>query len=97
MTYRQGCIYAAYLGIPCLVFDLLARIPPMFHMPVAHRVAEILLFPGWQVIHAITGGLVARNFEYKFIMPLVIITINILAWGAVVYAVGNLLESRRQS
>jgi hypothetical protein len=28
MTYKRGCLYAAALGLPCLIFDLLVRIPP---------------------------------------------------------------------
>ncbi len=58
----------------------------------AHTVAEFLLFPGWQVVHWLTGGLMARNFEYKLLLPMLIIAINIAAWGGVVWAAGNLRD-----
>jgi hypothetical protein len=95
MTYRQGCKYAALLGIPCLVFDVIARMPPLYHVPGVHRLARIILFPGWQVVHWLTGGVMTRTFEYKLLMPLVIIGINVLAWGAVIWSVGNVIESSR--
>ncbi|HEX6771078.1 MAG TPA: hypothetical protein VF126_03570 [Acidobacteriaceae bacterium] len=82
MTYKQECGYAALLGVPCLVFALIARMPPLYHVAGAHRMAQIILFPGWQVVHWMTGGLVARNFEYKLLMPLFIIVLNVLAWAA---------------
>jgi hypothetical protein len=96
MTYRQGCTYAALLGIPCLIFDVIARIPSLYHMQNVHRVARIILFPGWQAVNWMTGGVVSRTFEYKLLMPLFIIALNILAWGAVVWSVGNVVESSRQ-
>ena len=46
-----------------------------------------------------TCGLIARNFEYKVLMPLFIIVLNVLAWGGVIWAVGNALAelpSRRR-
>lgn len=49
MTYKQGCLYAAYLGVPCLIFDVIARMPPFFHMEGAHVLAEAILFPGCAV------------------------------------------------
>lgn len=90
MTYKQGCLYAAVLGLPCLLFDLLVRIPPLYHVAQAHVVAQFILFPGWQVVHWLTGGLMARSFEYKLLLPLVIIAINIAVWGAVVWSVAGL-------
>jgi hypothetical protein len=66
VTYKQGCKYAALLGIPCLIFDVIARMPPFYHM----------------------AGIV---------MPLVIIGLNVLAWGAVIWSVGNVVESSRRS
>ncbi len=86
MTYKRGCMYAAILGLPCLLFDLLVRIPPLYHMQQAHTVAQFILFPGWQVVHWLTGGLMARNFEHELLLPLLIIAINIVAWGAVGWA-----------
>lgn len=97
MTYKQGCLYAAYLGVPCLIFDLLVRIPPLFHIEGAHALAEIILFPGWQVVHWLTGGLQARNFEYKLLLPILIVGINILVWGGVVWSIGNVIESNRRA
>lgn len=97
MTYKQGCLYAAYLGVPCLIFDVIARMPPFFHMEGAHVLAEAILFPGWQVVHWLTGGLTARTFEYKLLLPLLIVGINILVWGAVVWSIGNVIESRRRT
>jgi hypothetical protein len=93
MTYKQGCKYALLLGIPCLLFDIIARLPPLYHVAGAHRLAQIILFPGWQVVHWMTGGLVARSFEYKVLLPLLIVALNVLAWGGVVWAVGNLIEN----
>src|SRR5258708_28191236 len=72
MTYKQGCKYAALLGIPCLIFDVIARMPPFYHVQGVHRVARIILFPGWQVVHWLTGGVISRTFEYKLLMPLAI-------------------------
>src|SRR5579859_8024285 len=95
MTYRQGCAYAAVLGVPCLIFDLLVRIPPLYHVEAAHAAAQIILFPGWQVVHWLTSGLLARNVEYELLLPLLIIGINIGAWGAVVWSIGNVIESGR--
>jgi hypothetical protein len=92
MTYKQGCKYAALLGIPCLLFDLIARIPPLYHVHGVHRLARIVLFPGWQVVNWLTGGVMARTLEYKLLMPLLIIAINVLAWGAVIWSVGNVVE-----
>ena len=97
MTYRRGCTYAAVLGIPCLIFDLLVRIPPLYHVEQAHTLSQFILFPGWQVVHWMTGGLLARNFEYKLLLPLVIILINTVVWGAVVWSVGNLRSSPSSS
>lgn len=57
---------------------------------------EAILFPGWQVVHWLTGGLTARTFEYKLLLPLLIVGINILVWGAVVWSIGNVIESRRR-
>jgi hypothetical protein len=37
-----------------------------------------------------------RTFEFKLLMPLFIIALNILAWGAVIWSVGNVVESSRQ-
>jgi hypothetical protein len=39
----------------------------------------------------------ARNFEYKLLLPLLIVGINILAWGAVVWSIGNVIESSRRT
>jgi hypothetical protein len=97
VTYKQGCKYAALLGIPCLLFDVIARTPPLYHVPAAHRLAQILLFPGWQVVNWLTGGMMARTFEYKLLMPLLIIGLNVLAWGAVVWSVANVVESGKRS
>lgn len=97
MTYKQGCTYAALLGIPCLIFDVIARLPPLYHMQGVHTLAQILLFPGWQVVHWLTGGVVGRGFEYKLVMPVMIVGLNVLAWGAVIWSVGNVLESMRQA
>jgi hypothetical protein len=96
MTYRQGCGYAAVLGVPCLIYDLLVRIPPLYHVEAAHALARIILFPGWQVVHWLTSGLMARNVEYKLLLPLLIVAINILVWGAVVWSLGNLVEATRR-
>jgi hypothetical protein len=96
VTYKQGCKYAALLGIPCLLFDVIARVPPLYHVPAAHRLARIILFPGWQVVNWLTGGVMSRTFEYKLLMPLIIIGLNVLAWGAVVWSVGNVVESSRR-
>lgn len=97
MTYKQGCKYAALLGIPCLIFDVLARIPPLYHVAGVHRLARIVLFPGWQAVNWLTDGVMSRSFEYKLLMPLLIIAINVLAWGAVVWSVGNVVELSRRS
>lgn len=97
MTYKQGCTYAAMLGIPALIFDVLVRIPPLYHMEWAHAAAQIVLFPGWQVVHWLTGGVLSRGFEYKLLMPILIIAINVAAWGAVVWSVGNVVESSRST
>jgi hypothetical protein len=94
MTYKQGCKYAALLGIPCLIFDVIARMPPFYHVQGLHRLARIILFPGWQVVNWLT--VIARTFQYKLLMPLAIIGINVLAWGAVVWSVGNVVESSRR-
>ena len=96
MTYKQGCKYAALLGIPCLIFDVIARMPPFYHMAAMRRVAQIVLFPGWQMVHWLTGGVMSRTFEYKLLMPLIVIGLNVLAWGAVVWSVGNVVESSRR-
>ena len=97
MTYKQGCKYAALLGIPCLLFDVMARVPPLYHVQAAHTLARILLFPGWQAVNWLTGGMMARTFEYKLLMPLIIIGLNVLAWGAVVWSVANVVESGKRS
>lgn len=39
MTYKQECKYAALLGIPCLIFDVIVRIPPLYHVQSAHWLA----------------------------------------------------------
>jgi hypothetical protein len=96
MTYKQGCKYAALLGIPCLIFDVIARMPPFYHVQGVRRLAQIILFPGWQVGHWLTGGVMSRTFEYKLLMPVVIIGLNVLAWGAVIWSVGNVVESSRR-
>ena len=57
---------------------------------------RIVLFPGWQMVHWLTGGVMSRTFEYKLLMPLIVIGLNVLAWGAVVWAVGNVVESSRR-
>ena len=92
MTYTRACVYAGALGVPCLIFDLLVRIPPLYHRPEAHTVAQFILIPGWQVVHWLTSGLMARNFEYEVLLPLVIIAINIAVWGGVVWAAANLRQ-----
>jgi hypothetical protein len=97
MTYKQGCKYAALLGIPCLLFDVIARMPPFYHVAGVRRLARIILFPGWQVVNWLTGGLIARNFEYKLLLPVLIIGLNVLAWGAVIWSVANVAESNRAS
>jgi len=97
MTYKKGCLYAAYLGVPCLIFDVVVRMPPFFHMEGAHALAEIILFPGWQVVHWLTGGFTARNFEYKLLLPMLIVGIDVLAWGGVVWSIGNVIESSRRA
>ena len=97
MTYKQGCKYAALLGIPCLIFDVIVRIPPLYHVQSAHRLAQIILFPGWQVVHWLTGGVIGRTLEYKLLLPLLIIGFNVLAWGAVIWSVGNVVESSRST
>ena len=43
----------------------------------------------------LTGGIVSRSFEYKLLMPLIIIGLNVLAWGAVIWSVGNVVETNR--
>ena len=96
MTYKQGCQYAALLGIPCLIFDLLVRIPPLYHMESAHALAQIVLAPGWQVVHWLTGGVMGRGIEYKLLMPLLIIGINVLVWGAVIWSVGNVVATEKR-
>ena len=42
MTYKQGCKYAALLGIPCLIFDVITRMPPFYHVPAMRRLAQDL-------------------------------------------------------
>ena len=37
----------------------------------------------------------SRTFEYKLLLPLIIIGLNVLAWGAVIWSVGNVVETRR--
>jgi hypothetical protein len=96
VTYKQGCKYAALLGIPCLIFDVIARMPPFYHAAGMRRLAQIVLFPGWQVVHWLTGGVMSRTVEYKQLMPRIIIGFNVLAWGAVVWSVGNVVESSRR-
>jgi hypothetical protein len=59
----------------------------------AHQAAQIILFPGWQVVHWLTGGVIRRTLEYKLLMQLLIIGLNILAWGAVIWSVGNVVEN----
>lgn len=96
MMYGQGCKYAALLGIPCLIFDVIARMPPFFHMAGMRTAAQVLLFPGWQVTHWLTSGLIGRSIEYELLMPLLIIGLNVLAWGGVIWAAGNAIESGRR-
>jgi hypothetical protein len=43
MTYKQGCKHTALLGIPCLLFDVIARLPPLYHVQAVHRTARIIL------------------------------------------------------
>lgn len=95
MTYKQGCVYAGYLGVPCLIYEVIARLPPLYHVEAARTISQIVLFPGWQFMHWITGGLEARSFEYKLLIPLIIIALNVLAWGGVVWFIGNLRTSGR--
>jgi hypothetical protein len=95
MTYKQGCMYAALLGIPCLIFDVIARMPPFFHMAGMHTAAQLILFPGWQVTHWLTSGLISRSIEYKLLMPMLIIGLNVLAWGGVIWVAGNVAASSR--
>jgi hypothetical protein len=85
MTYKQGCKYAALLGIPCLIFDVIARTPPFFHMAGMRTAAQLVLFPGWQAATWLTGGVMSRTVEYKLLMPLLIIALNVLAWGGVIW------------
>ncbi len=86
MTYKQGCKYAALLGIPCLIFDVIVRIPPLYQRP------ERTLAGRWCWL---TGGVIERTLEYKLLLPLLIIGFNVLAWGAVIWSVGNVVESSR--
>ena len=95
MTYKQGCGYAALLGIPCLIFDVIVRMPPFFHMAGMHTAAQLILFPGWQVTHWLTSGLIGRGIEYKILMPLAIIGVNVLVWGAVIRVAGNVVAGSR--
>jgi hypothetical protein len=46
-------------GDPCLLFNVIARIPPLYHVAAAQRLAKIILFPGWQVVNWLTGGVMA--------------------------------------
>jgi hypothetical protein len=48
------------------------------------------------MVRWLTGGVMPRTFEYKLLMPLIVIGLNVLAWGAVVWAVGNVVESSRR-
>jgi hypothetical protein len=42
MTYKRGCKSAALLGIPCLISDVIVRIPPpLYHVAGAHQAAQI--------------------------------------------------------
>ena len=82
---------------PACIFDVIARMPPFYHMAGMRTLSQIVLFPGWQVVHWLTGGVLARNFEYKILMPLLIIGLNVLAWGAVIWSVGNVVASNRRS
>jgi hypothetical protein len=61
------------------------------------RLARIMLFPGWQVVNWLTGGVMARTLEYKLLMPLLIIALNVLAWGAVIGSVRTVVESGRRT
>ena len=92
MTYKQGCKYAAH-PLPDLRRDCAhaALLPRAGFTPAA----QIILFPGWQVVNWLTGGLVSRSFEYKLLLPLIIIGLNVLAWGAVIWSVGNVVETSR--
>jgi hypothetical protein len=96
MTYKRDCAYAALLGIPCLIFDVIARMPPFFHMEGMHTAAQLILFPGWQLTHWLTSGLISRSIEYTLPMPLLIIGINVLVWGGVIWAAGSVVESSRR-
>lgn len=39
--------------------------------------------------------MIERTLEYKLLLPLLIIGFNVLAWGAVIWSVGNVVESSR--
>ena len=45
--------------------------------------------------HWLTSGLIARGIEYKLLMPLLIIGLNVLVWGGVIWAAGNVVASSR--
>jgi hypothetical protein len=47
-------------------------------------------------VNWLTGGVMSRTVEYKLLMPLLIIAINVLAWGGVIWAAGNVVESSRR-
>jgi hypothetical protein len=60
-----------------------------------HTAAQLIPFPGWQLTHWMTSGLIARSIEYTLLMPLLIIGINVLVWGGGIWAAGSVVESRR--
>jgi hypothetical protein len=45
------------------------------------------------VVHWLTGGVIGRTLEYKLLTPLLIIGLNIPAWGAMIWSVGKVVES----
>jgi hypothetical protein len=98
MTYKRACGIAALLGIPSLILDLMVRMPPFYHMHGAHQLAQVLLFPGWQLARWLTGDVMGRTLEYKLLLPLLVVVLNVVAWGGVIWWVANLramIEHRR--
>lgn len=86
MTYKQGCKYASVAGHPL----------PHLRCDRAYSAAlsrpERTLAGRWCWL---TGGVIERTLEYKLLLPLLIIGFNVLAWGAVIWSVGNVVESSR--
>jgi len=95
MTYKEGCSVAAVLGVPSLLLDLLVRHPPLYHVRGAHLLAQVLLFPGWQLARWLTGGVMGRTFEYKLLIPLLVVALNVLAWGGVIWWSVNVWQTMR--